>query len=89
MQTNFYHMLWIPYQTQEYLFLDHELQIQILQGQAQKFAADLLQLAFEYSFLMEIAPPQFSSIYRENLPVDLPIDFVCSMIWHIKALPTK
>jgi hypothetical protein len=44
-------MLQIPYHMQGYLFLDHGFQIQILQGQAQKFAADLLQLAFEYSFL--------------------------------------
>jgi hypothetical protein len=44
---------------QEYLFLDHEFQIQISQDRAQKFAADLLQLAFEYPFLGEIAPLLF------------------------------
>ena len=49
-------MLQIPHQMQGYLFLDHGFQIQILQGQAQKFAADFLQLTFEYPFLMEIVP---------------------------------
>ena len=31
--------------------LDHEFQIRILQDKAPKFAADLLQLTFEYPFL--------------------------------------
>jgi len=45
-------MLQIPFQSQEYLFLDHEFQIRILQDKAPKFAADLPQLTFEYPFLI-------------------------------------
>ena len=56
-------MLQIPYHMQGYLFLDHGFQIQILQGQAQKFAADLLQLTFEYPFLIEIAPLLFQQVW--------------------------
>ena len=55
-------MLPIPFQSQEYLFLDHEFQIQILQDKAPKFAPDLLQLTFEYPFLMEIAPLLFQQV---------------------------
>jgi hypothetical protein len=55
-------MLQIRCQRQEYLFLGHEFQIQILQDQAQKSAADLLQLVFEYPFLKEIAPLLFQEV---------------------------